>query len=261
MPIVRAGDADIYYDIQGEGDPLLLIMGFLSDSQMWMLQTPVFAPLYKVITFDNRGVGRSSVPPGPYTMEQMAADALAVMDAAGVDRAHVCGISMGSAIAQHVAIKAPERVRSLTLAATWSRPNEWMTRLSQTGEILAGISNEQFARSTLLWLFTPKFVLQQPELLAAIEQMMLGFETPPDTFVNQIAAVRDHDTRLALTGLTVPALVLGARRDIMVPPELAEETAQAIPGAEFKLLDGAHAFSAENVQEFNGAILEFLAKH
>ena len=260
MPIVRAGDADIHYEVQGEGDPLLMIMGFLSDSQMWILQTPVFSQRYRVITFDNRGVGQSSIPPGPYTMEQMAADAIAVLDDAGVDQAHVLGISMGSAIAQHVALKAPERVRSLVLAATWSRPNAWLDRLSATGETLANISPEAFIRSTLLWLFTPKFVLHQPELMATIEGMMQAMHPPVEAFVNQVAAVRDHDTFERLGSVTVPTLVLGARRDVMVPPELAEETAAAIPGAQFMLLDGGHAFSAENVQGFNAAILEFLGK-
>lgn len=260
MPIARAGDADIHYEVQGEGDPLLMIMGFLSDSSMWILQTPVFSTQYKVITFDNRGVGGSSSPPGPYTMEQMAADALAVLDDAGIESAHVLGISMGSAIAQHVALKAPERVRSLVLAATWSRPNTWLERLSATGEMLAHTSPEAFIRSTLLWLFTPKFVLQQPELMATVEQMMMSLHPPVEAFVNQVAAVRNHDTLDLLRSVAVPTLVLGARRDVMVPPELGEETAAAIPGAEFSLLDGGHAFSAENVQDFNAAILEFLGK-
>jgi len=107
MPIARSGDADIAYEITGSGDLLLMIMGFLADSRMWVLQTPAFAEHFSCITFDNRGVGMSSRPPGPYTMEQMASDALAVMDDAGIERAHVLGISMGGAIAQHVALKAP----------------------------------------------------------------------------------------------------------------------------------------------------------
>ena len=258
MPIIRSGDADIAYDITGEGEPLLMIMGFLSDSRMWALQTPAFSPHYSCVTFDNRGVGRSSSPPGPYTMEQMASDAIAVLDDAGIERAHVLGISMGGAIAQHVALKAPERIRSLTLAATWCTPNEWLTRLGEMGRIASEFVREAFARSVLLWLFTPKLVIEQPDLLTVIEQMILAEPPPPETFVNQIAAVHGHDTREQLHQIAAPTLVMGARRDFMVPPELAEQIAASIPGSHFELLDGGHAFSAENAGEFNRVVLEFL---
>ena len=113
MQRIRAGDADIAFDVTGVGDPLLLIMGLGADSKMWMLQTPTFSERLRCITFDNRGVGESSIPEGPYSTEQMAGDALAVLDALDVERAHVLGISLGGAIAQQVALKAPERVRSL----------------------------------------------------------------------------------------------------------------------------------------------------
>jgi pimeloyl-ACP methyl ester carboxylesterase len=258
MPIARSGDADISYEITGEGEPLLMIMGFVSDSRMWILQTPAFSPHYKCITFDNRGVGMSSRPPGPYTMEQMAGDALAVMDDAGIERAHVLGVSMGGAIAQNLALKAPERVKSLTLAVTWCHRNPWLDRLSDIGRHFASMGHDEFGRGVLLFLFSPAFVINNPEMIAMIEQMVLEFEPPPETFVNQLAAVVDHDVREQLATLTLPALVVSARRDIMVPPELGEIVATSIPGARFELLDGGHAVNAENAAEFNRVILEFL---
>jgi len=261
MPIVRSGDADIAYETAGSGDPLLMIMGFLADSRMWVLQTPAFAEHFTCVTFDNRGVGMSSSPPGPYTTEQMAADAIAVLDDAGIERAHVLGISMGGAIAQHVALKAPERIRSLTLAATWCNPNPWLERIAEIGEQLASLGPEHAGRAALLWLFTPKLVIHQPDVISAIEQMMLAFQPPADTFVKQIHGVLTHDTREQLAQIEAPTLVLGARRDIMVPPELAEIIAASIPGSRFELLDGGHAFSAENAVEFNRVILEFLQAH
>ena len=258
MPIARSGDADIAYEITGSGDPLLMIMGFLADSRMWVLQTPAFAEHFSCVTFDNRGVGMSSRPPGPYTMEQMASDALAVMDDAGIERAHVLGISMGGAIAQHVALKAPERVRSLVLAATWCNPNQWLERLGDIGGRVAELGPEAFSRSVLLWLFTPRLVIHQPDVVSTIEQMMVAFQPPPEAFVNQIAAVHGHDTREQLRQVTAPTLVLGAKRDFMVPPELSEVIAESIPGSRLELLDGGHGFSAENAVEFNRVILEFL---
>lgn len=258
MPMVRSGDADIAYDINGEGEPLLMIMGFLSDARMWILQTAAFSPHYRCITFDNRGVGRSSNPPGPYTMEQMAADAIAVLDDAGIDRAHVLGISMGGAIAQHVALKIPERVRSLTLAATWCEPNQWLARISEMGQMAAEFDREKFARSVLLWLFTPHLIINQPDIVATIEQLILAEPPPPEAFMNQVAAVRGHDTREQLHQIEAPTLVMVARRDFMVPPELGRVVHESIPGSRLEELDGGHAFSAENVAEFNRVILEFL---
>ena len=258
MPIVRSGDADIAYETAGSGDPLLMIMGFMADSRMWTLQTPVFSEHFRCITFDNRGVGMSSSPPGPYTTEQMAADAIAVLDDLGVERAHVLGISMGGAIAQHVALKAPERIRSLTLAATWCHPNQWLERISDIGGLLASIGPEHAGRASLLWLFTPKLVIHQPDVINSIEQMMLAFQPPPETFEKQTHGVLNHDTRDQLKQITAPTLVMGARRDVLVPPELAEIVHQSIPGSRFELLDGGHAFSAENAGEFNRVILEFL---
>ncbi len=258
MPIVRSGDADIAYDITGQGEPLLMIMGFLSDSRMWMLQTLEFSKQYACITFDNRGVGKSSSPPGPYTMEQMAADAIAVLDDAGIDRAHVLGISMGGAIAQHVALKGPERIRSLTLAATWCHPNEWLTRLGEMGQMASEFNREAFTRSVLLWLFTSKLVIEQPDVLQTIEQLILAEPPQPETFKSQIAAVHGHDTRDQLAQIEAPTMVMVARRDFMVPPELGENVHKAIPGSRFEALDGGHAFSAENAAEFNRVILEFL---
>jgi pimeloyl-ACP methyl ester carboxylesterase len=258
MPIARSGDADIAYEISGEGEPLLMIMGFVSDSRMWILQTPAFAPHFKCITFDNRGVGMSSQPPGPYTMEQMAADALAVLDDAGIERCHVLGVSMGGAIAQQLALKAPERIRSLALAVTWCHRNPWLDRLSDIGRHFASMGHDEFGRGVLLFLFSPPFMINQPDLIAAIEQMVLAFQPPADTFVNQLAAVVDHDVREQLATINVPTLVVSARRDLMVPPELGEIVAASIPGARFELLDGGHAVNAENAAEFNSVVLEFL---
>src|SRR2546422_151424 len=215
MPITRSGDADIAYEVLGDGEPLLMIMGLAADQRMWIMQTPVLAQHYRAITFDNRGVGGSSCPPGPYTMEQMAADALAVMDAAGAESAHVLGISMGGAIAQHVALKAPERVRSLVLAATWCHPNTWLERLGDIGQRVAQLGQSAFDRSVLLWLFTPHLVIHQPDVVNTIEQMMVAFQPPAEAFVNQMSAVHGHDTREQLRQITAPTLVVSAKRDFM----------------------------------------------
>src|ERR1051325_8265831 len=132
MPSVDSGGAEIYYETTGDGDPLVMIMGLGADSRGWTMQQSAFAEHYQLVLIDNRGVGKSSVPPGPYTIKQMAADTIAVMDDAGIDRPHVLGVSLGGAIAQERALAAPERVRSMALGSTWAGPTDWRSRIRAT---------------------------------------------------------------------------------------------------------------------------------
>lgn len=262
MHTLHSDDATIAYEIDGEGDPLLLIMGLGADRRMWMLQLPVLTPHYMCITFDNRGIGESTAPAGPFSMEQMAADALAVLDEAQVDRAHVLGISMGGAIAQHLALKAPERIRSLVLASTWCSKNPYTQRMSHAGRtIMEAGGQEAITRTSMLWLFSPKFILERNAFVQQIEQMALQFATHPEVFARQLDALLEHDVKDQLSRLDIPTRVMCGRRDIMVPPELSEELAAAIPGADFKLLDGGHAYNVEEFDAFNKTVLEFLQQH
>jgi pimeloyl-ACP methyl ester carboxylesterase len=259
MKTLRSGDATIAYEIAGEGDPLLLIMGLAADRRMWMLQLPVLTPHFRCITFDNRGVGDSLAPPGPFTMEQMAADALAVLDDAGIERAHVLSISMGGAIAQHLALKSPERVRSLVLASTWCSKNPYTQRIAAVGrEVLRAGGQESITRASMLWLFTPKFILERNAFVQQIEQMALQFATHPEIFERQLDALLEHDLRDRLGSLDVPTRVMCGRRDIMVPPELSEELAAVIPNADLRLIEGGHAYNLEEFETFNSTVLEFL---
>lgn len=262
MPIARVNSIEIHYEVAGQGDPLLMIMGFGADSRMWMLQTPAFSPHYRCITFDNRGVGHSSKPEGPYTMEQMAEEAVAVLDAAGAERAHVLGISMGGAIAQHVALKWPERVRSLVLASTWAARNAYLPRISDLGElVLAGGDIEALVRSSMLLLFTPKLFIEHPDMIGIIESQALEGAVDAEVFRAQRAAVFEHHTIDQLPSLDIPTLVMTAKRDVFVPPELSYQIADAIPGAQLVVLDSGHAYNFEEADAFNRTVLEFLATH
>ena len=260
MPTVRSDDADIAYEVTGDGDPLLLIMGFAADSRMWMLQAPAFAQSHRVITFDNRGSGGSSKPPAPYSMEQMADDARAVLDAEGIERAHVVGISMGGAIAQHLALSEPSRVRSLVLAATWCAPNAYTQRLSDLGErVLQAGGMEALISASMLWLFTPRFIIENAMFVESIEAMALALAPPIEAVRAQQEALLRHDTVERLASLDVPTLVMCGRRDTMVPPELSQQVAAAIPGAELVMTDSGHAFNIEEAETFNKLVLGFLA--
>ncbi len=259
MPIVNSGDAQIYYEVHGEGEPVLWIMGLGLDSRMMLMFTSAF-PQYRNIVLDNRGSGRSSTPPGPYTMEAMAGDAIAVLDDCGVDRARVIGMSLGGAIAQRVALAAPDRVQSLTLCCTWAGPNEWMRRLNELGVMMAEkVGYEAVLKHTLMLLFSPKFVIDQAQSVQMFEDMGRAMVAPMDPFFDQVAAAMGHDTRALLPQLSMPVLVMAGRRDTFVPPELSEEIAALIPRSTLKIFEGAHAFMLEDGAAFNAELSAFLA--
>ena len=259
MAVARSDDLDIAYDVTGEGDPLLLIMGLGMDATAWALQVPVFGERYRVVTFDNRGAGRSAGPPGPYTTEQMADDALAVLDAAGAERTHIVGVSLGGAVAQWLALRAPDRVRSLVLVSTWARPSAWRSRLRAVQLELAGVSRDALLRLRLHLVFSPLLFEQKPELIDLIERSMTDRGAPLEGYLAQLDAAETHDARARLPDIGVPTLGLAGRRDILVPPELTKEIASAIPGARLELFETAHAIQFEEVERFNRVVLDFLS--
>lgn len=261
MPIVQSDGAEIYYESHGDGEPVLWIMGLGLDSRMMLLFTAAY-PQYQNIVLDNRGAGRSSVPEGPYTTDQMARDAIAVLDACQVESARVVGVSLGGAIAQKVALFAPDRVRSLTLCCTFAGTNEWHRRLNELGLLMAEkIGFEAVLKNTIVLLFSPRFMIEQPQLVAAFEEMGRQMAAPLEPFFHQVAASQSHDTRDDLPSLTMPVLVMGAKRDIFVPPELSEEIASLIPHAKLQMFEGGHAFMLEDSAAFHAALTEFLAAH
>ena len=260
MPTVHAGDAELYYEVSGDGPPVLLIMGLGADIKGWTLQTHEFSQRHRVIQFDNRGVGRSSTPAGPYTTEQMARDALAVLDAAGVERAHVVGVSLGGTIAQQVALLAPERVGALVLTSTWAGPSRYRTRLRETQmEILDKVGHEALTRARMLFVFTPG-LFEHDKLMDLIESNM-NEGTSPEGYLAQYEAAEAHDARARLGEITAPTLVLTGTRDILVPRELTEEVARLVPGSKLVVLETAHTIQFEMAQEFNRLVLEWLEGH
>lgn len=239
-----------------------MIMGFATDSRMWFMQTPAFSPRYQCITLDNRASGASGAGEQPISMELMARDAIAVLDAVGAERAHVLGISMGGAIAQHLALIAPDRVRSLTLAATWAGPNAWLPRLTKIGlTLLNAEGSEAVARASMLWVFSPKFIIGNPAMADAIESTALEMAASETAFLAQLDATQAHDVRARLQEITAPTMVMTGRRDVFVPPELGREVAALIPGASFEDLDGGHGFNIEEAAAFNEAVLSFIGAH
>jgi len=254
----------MFYVEAGAGDPLVLVMGFGGDHLAWGLQIPTFAAKYRVIAFDNRGVGQSDAPDVPYTTPMMADDTVGLMDTLGIERAHVCGVSMGGMIAQEIALRDPARVRTLQLHATLARPDAYMHALSDVWrELRPKLAREEWLRSLALWLFAPVTYAERPEFVELLLQSALANPYPQSLpgFLHQGEAVRAHDALERLGGIRCPTQVTVAEHDILVPPRFSHAIAQRVSGAELKTIaDAGHAYMWERPEVFNAMCLEFLAR-
>lgn len=265
MPYVRAGDGvRLHYRESGRrtGPPVLLIQGLGADKHGWDMQRLGLSPWYHTIAFDNRGAGRSDKPMGAYSLEQMADDAIAVLDAVGVDRAHIVGASMGGVITQLIALHHPERVRSLTLACTACQHHAWRQELlAEWAEIAStrgvGAMTSQAAR----WVIGPRSFRR---LTPAIGWMgPLALSRPPHAFVGQVKGILAIDDHLAarLPQITAPTLVMVGNQDILTPRGDSEHLAELIPTAELVVISGAaHGFMIEHATTFNRVLVEFLGR-
>lgn len=260
MPILDRGDAQIWWEAEGEGEPLLLIQGLGYPSDMWYRLLPELTPRFRTIRFDNRGVGRTGVPPGPYPIEVMADDALAVLTAAGEETAHVFGASMGGFIAQEVALRAPERLRSLILGCTGTGGEEMVPAEPAAMEMVmarATMTPEDAAEVAIPFVYaasTPRSVIDEDFAVR------LARPTSPEGYTNQVLGVSTWTGGAArLAAVTAPTLVLQGVEDRLVNPANAEVLGRAIPGAKVVLLDGAsHVFFSDQPAASAKAILEFL---
>jgi 3-oxoadipate enol-lactonase len=265
MPYARANDGvRLHYEVLGlRGRPaVLMIQGLGADKHGWDMQRFVLAAFYRVVAFDNRGAGRSDKPFGLYNLEQMADDAISVLDAAGIDEAHVVGASMGGAITQIIAVKHPARVRSITLACTACRNHPWRRELLESW---ADRASEQgmgaMTREAARWVIGPRSFRRLLPAFGWLGPLALGRSS--HAFVAQVRAILAADEALGdeLGNVTVPALVMVGNQDILTPRGDSEEIAERLPNAELVVISGAaHGFMVEHASTFNRVLLEFLGR-
>lgn len=259
MPYVDSSGVKIFWEEEGVGDPLLLIMGLGYSRDMWNRTLPVVAQRYRTISFDNRGVGHSDVPPGPYPIPVMAADAAAVMDSAGVERAHVFGISMGGMIAQEFALQYPDRVRSLILGCTSHGGAEAVPADAEVISTLMArgtMSAEDGVRAMIPYIYDPATPLERIE-----EDLAIRFRTFPtaEGYFAQIQGIMAFDSRTRLSHLKVPTLVIHGESDRLIPPENGRQIARLIDRAKLLMIANAsHIFPTDQPQISHQAILSFL---
>jgi len=243
-----------------DGEPLLLVQGLGADARGWALQRLAFGRRYRCFAVDNRGVGGTSGAPHPLSLEQMAHDAISVLDAEGVDAAHVQGASMGGAIAQIVAVRHPERVRSLVLACTACRNPEWRREL--LNEWAEAVERDGMAALTgegLRWLVGPRLQRRFGTWLNLMARILL--QATPENFVAQTRAILDvsDDVRFELETITAPTLVITGTQDLLTPLGDAEELDELIPSSRlFELRGAGHSLMVEAPNSYNRAVVDFL---
>jgi 3-oxoadipate enol-lactonase len=263
MAYARASDgARIHYEAFGRRDApvVLMIQGLGADKHGWDMQRFTLALRYRVIAFDNRGAGRSDKPFSAYSIEQMADDAVAVLDHQGVAAAHVVGASMGGAISQVMTVRHPTRVLSLTLACTACRNQPWRRELlEQWVETAQERGMGAMTREAARWVMAPRSFRRLLPAFGWLGPLAMG--RPTHSFIAQVRAILAAADELAdeLHVVNVPTLVIVGNQDILTPRGDSEEIADRIPGAELVVISGAaHGFMVEHASTFNKILMEFL---
>jgi 3-oxoadipate enol-lactonase len=259
MAYFETGDLRLRYQTEGTDDtPWLILSNSLGTRlEMWEPQMTALRERFRVLRYDARGHGESSVPPGPYTVPELARDVIELMDHLGIERAHHCGLSMGGMIAMWLGSERPARISRLVLANTAARIGTaelWNARIDKVNrEGMTPIAPAVIDR----W-FTPGFQERAPEKVNAVRQMLL--DTPPAGYTASCAAVRDMDQRSRLATITAPTLVIAGTHDLSTPPQDSELVADRIAGARYVELDAAHLSNWEMPDLFTTHLVGFLTE-
>ncbi len=264
MAVAKVNGIELTYKLDGDGEEtIVLINGLADDLETWALQIDDFlAAGYRVLRFDNRGIGASSKPAGPYSSKMLADDAKALVDALGVSGFHLMGVSMGGMIAQEYALSYPGDLRSVTFACTYAAPGPFCSRMFAMWADMAAVLGVPFVmRDVTLWAFTVPFFEQRGADLAEFETAMRYMDQPVHAYLAQLASIQNHDTTDRLGQITVPSLVMAGEEDILIPVSLSRRIHEAIPGSQWATTKGGHGCVWEHPAEFNKTFLDFVQRH
>ncbi|HEU0217700.1 MAG TPA: alpha/beta fold hydrolase [Stellaceae bacterium] len=263
MPRISINDGSLYYERHGAGFPVMMISGLGGLGSFWNEQVAALSKRYECITHDSRGVGESDPIRGGYTVDRMAGDVIALMDRLEIERAHLMGHSTGGAIAQTLAIEHPNRVASIVLSATWTKPDAYFRRMyGLRKEVLHRLGASAYVQATTLFLYPSWWIAKNNEKLRHVEAQNLAHFPPLEIAMSRIDAILAFDRTQGLAKIRTPTLVVGAEDDIVTPAYFSEELARLIRGAEVKIFPrGGHWFPHVLAREFNQAVLPFLNSH
>jgi 3-oxoadipate enol-lactonase len=257
MPTLHTDGPALHYEIEGREDaPLLVLSNSLGTNlDMWLPQLPALLQYFRVLRYDTRGHGQSSVPPGEYSVAQLGNDVIALLDAAGAERAHFCGLSMGGMTGIWLGVHRPERIDRLVLCNTAAKigtPDTWNPRIAQVRkEGMAAITQTVLDR----W-FTADFQRYAPTQVNTVRQMLL--QSQPEGYAANCAAVRDMDQRADLHRIAAPTLVIAGTHDTSTSPQEGKAIADGIPGARYLELNAAHLSNWEQAHAFTNGLIDFL---
>jgi pimeloyl-ACP methyl ester carboxylesterase len=251
---------DLWVVQQGSGPDVLLIGGLSDPVESWQAQLDGLADGFRMTAFDNRGAGRSPLPDGPFTVESMADDAASVLRAAGIGSAHVAGFSAGSVIAQELAIRHPDLVRSLVLVSTWARIDPYFEAMGRAWRwmVADAPSERAFLEAFFVWIYTRRAHLDGTVDQIIEESLAFPYAASAEAIRRTLDALLAHETADRLPEIGVPALVLAGAEDVCTPPIYGRVVADLIPGAQFEVWDGeAHQPMQEAADRFNRRVTEF----
>jgi 3-oxoadipate enol-lactonase len=257
MPMIEIRDVRIHYELSGDESLPILVLGnsLGSNLHMWDKVLPRLEEQHHVLRYDMRGHGGSSVPAGPYTLDQLGSDVFSLLDFLGMDRVDFCGLSMGGQVAMWLSIHAPKRVNRIVLANTGARiltPEMWDLRIAAVRQNGIGV----LAAATLERWFTPQYREQHPDEMSFIQAMIASTNTAG--YCACCSALRDVDLRTEIHSIATPALVITGTRDPATPPSDGRAICSALPNSEYLELDSSHLSAWERADEFANAVLAFL---
>jgi 3-oxoadipate enol-lactonase len=266
MPIVQANNIDINYEVQGEGEPIVLIPYLAIDHACYAFQVADYSKHFTCFSVDLRGAGLSSKPEGTYTTELFADDIAAFMQAAGITSAHISCLSLGAATGMWLAAKYPALVKSLSLHSAWDATDPFLRVIVDGWRIMAqGLDSvtEMAIAGIFPWCFTPELYAARPEYIDSLAEFVRGRPMPPvDAFMRQSGAVLAHDAREALGAIRAPTQITFGRRDMVTSTRFLNPLTKGIANSEVVVFeDCAHTALYENVEEFNQQTLAFLQSH
>jgi len=266
MPKIKVNGMTMNYDQQGSGEPLILLPYLAADHACYAFQVADYSKHFRCFSVDPRGAGETDKPEGTYSTELFADDVAAFMQASGIERAHIAGLSLGAATGMWLAAKYPRRVKSLSLHSGWTRTDPFLKTVVEGWRLMAR-ALENVADMVILgifpWCFTPELYAAKPEYIQSLADFVRGRPAQPlEAFMSQSSAVITHDVESQLGKITAPTQITFGQYDMVTSTRFAGRMKDSIRGAEFVIFEGcAHAPIYEKVDEFNTKTLEFLQRH
>ncbi|HEX6007324.1 MAG TPA: alpha/beta fold hydrolase [Burkholderiales bacterium] len=261
MAKVAVSDGEIEYQDQGRGHPLIFVSGLGGVGRYWEPQLSAFSTRYRVVTYDQRGTGGSDRKQRTFSVDGMTSDLVGLMDALGIEKAHIVGLSTGGAIGQTLAVEHPQRLARLVAVSTWTHCDPWFRRLFEARRVMyRQAGSELHAMFHPLWLYPPDYVNTHDAEIDEERSKAVAGAPPVEVSIGRIDAIMAFDRRKDLARITAPTLIVAADNDYITPPYHAEALGRAISGSKLAIMKGGgHSVSKTRPEEFNRLVLDFLA--